>query len=131
MIRYNDLYRELDHHNIRDSHVRFILINEKDAAQAVPANYYDKIRLYQDNSKDRIIKKLQKKGPTINNFVFGRLEIVLNKLKVFYYIFRCGYLIFSQDGSKANLENGKNYQELLRILTTAVKNKRRCQALCS
>ncbi len=49
----------------------------------------------------------------------------------FSSIFRCGYLIFSQEGSHSDLDDGKNYEELLRVITTAVKNKRRCQGLCS
>ncbi len=72
MNRYNDLYRELQGHDIRDSIVRLILINEKDAAQYFPGNYYDKLRLFQDNSKDRIIKKLRNTEKTTNNYVFGR-----------------------------------------------------------
>jgi hypothetical protein len=69
--RYNDLYRELQHQEIRDSIVRFILINEQDAAQSFPGKFYDKIQLFQDNSKDRIVKKLRNKEQT-NNYVFGR-----------------------------------------------------------
>ena len=47
------------------------------------------------------------------------------------FVFRCGYVIFTQDKSNSDLENGKNYQELIRVITTALKNKRRCQGLCS
>jgi len=46
-------------------------------------------------------------------------------------VFRCGYLIFSQEGSPTDLEDGKNYKELYRTISTAVKNKRRCQGICS
>jgi hypothetical protein len=68
--RYNDLYRELQRQDIHDPIVNVILINEKDAA--IPGNYYDKVRLFQDNSKDRIVKKLLANEPTTNNYVFGR-----------------------------------------------------------
>ena len=70
--RYNDLYRELQRHDIREGVARIILINEKDAARHFSEKYYDKIRFYQDNSRDRIIKKLRSEQPTGNNFVFGR-----------------------------------------------------------
>lgn len=40
-------------------------------------------------------------------------------------------MIYSQEDAQTNLENGRNYQDLLRVITTAVKNKRRCQGLCS
>ena len=45
--------------------------------------------------------------------------------------FRCGYLIYSQEHSHSNLDDGQNYRELLQVIKTAVKNKRRCQNLCS
>ena len=70
--RYNDLYRELQRDNIRDSVVRLILINEQHAAHYFTADYFDKIRLFQDNPKDRLVKKLSHRGQKINNYVFGR-----------------------------------------------------------
>ena len=72
MNRYNDLYRELAKNDIRDSVVSLILVNEQDAAQHFPGNSYDKVRLFQDNSKDRLIKKLRNHGQSMNNIVFGR-----------------------------------------------------------
>jgi len=73
LIRYNDLRRELQNHDIHDdSIVSFILINENDAAEYLPGNYYDKVRLFTDNSRDHIIKKLRNNKQTLNNFVFGR-----------------------------------------------------------
>jgi hypothetical protein len=72
LIRYNDLRRELQNHDIHDSIISFILINENDAAKYLPGNYYDKIRLFTDNSRDLIIKKLRNNKQTVNNFVFGR-----------------------------------------------------------
>ncbi len=72
MIRYNDLYRELERDDIRDSIVRFILINENDAAENFPGDSFGNIRVYQDNSRDRIIKKLRTNRQTLNNLVFGR-----------------------------------------------------------
>ncbi|CAF0808827.1 unnamed protein product [Rotaria sordida] len=113
--RYNDLYRELERSGIRDSVVRVILVNEADAARHITGNYYDKIRIYQDNSKDHLIKKLRNHGQTIDNFVFGR----------------CGYVGFTQEHPNSNLEDGKNYRKLLQYIKTAIKNKRRCQRLCS
>jgi len=132
LYRYNDLYRQLQLYDIRDSIVRLILINEKDAEKNFPGNYYDKIRLFQDNSKDGLIKKLRNNDQTTNNYVFGRYDIFSRiKFHFFFLLIRCGYLLFNQDGSNIDLENGKNYHELLRVITTAVKNKRRCQGLCS
>ncbi|CAF3659097.1 unnamed protein product [Adineta steineri] len=113
--RYNDLYRELERYNIRDSVVRIALINEQNAEQNFVGDSYDKIPLYQDNSRDHLVRRLSDHKQTINNYVFGR----------------CGYLIFSQEYPDSNLSDGKNYQELLRVITTAVKNKRRCQNVCS
>jgi hypothetical protein len=72
LIRYNDLYRELERDDIRDSIVRFILINENDAAENFPGDSFGNIRVYQDNSRDRIIKKLRTNRQTLNNLVFGR-----------------------------------------------------------
>lgn len=73
-IRYNDLYRELEHNNIRDPDVRLILINEQQATQYLPGSFYGKIRLFQDNYKDRAIEKLGYYGQRLNNLVFGRLR---------------------------------------------------------
>lgn len=70
--RYNDILRELRRKEIYDSVVQFVLVNDKDAQQYYPGKTYDKVEVYQDNSKDRIIKKLREKHQTRNNFVFGR-----------------------------------------------------------
>ena len=70
--RYNDLYRDLENQGIRDLLVRLILVNENDAAGYLPGEYYDKVRLFQDNSKANIVKKLRNNKPTANNYVFGR-----------------------------------------------------------
>ncbi|CAF0824757.1 unnamed protein product [Rotaria sp. Silwood1] len=113
--RFNDLYRELQRDGLRDSIVRIILVNEADAANQLSGNYYDQIRVFQDNSKDHLIKKLRNHGQTLDNFVFGR----------------CGYLGFTQEPPNSNLEDRKNYRELLQHIKTAVKHKRRCQRLCS
>ena len=50
---------------------------------------------------------------------------------LFFVLFSCGYLIYSQDDNEADLDNAENFQDLTRVLTTAVKNKRRCTRLCS
>jgi hypothetical protein len=70
--RYNDIYRELASHDIRDSVVSLILINEQNAAQHFPGKYYDKVLIFQDNPKDQLIKKLRNYGKSSNNIVFGR-----------------------------------------------------------
>ena len=73
LLRYNDLYRELARHDIRDSVVRLILVNVQAAAIHFPSQgYMDKIRLFQDNRKDQLIKKLDQYGQQMNNLVFGR-----------------------------------------------------------
>ena len=72
MNRFNDLHRELERNNIRDSIVRFVLINEQSGIKNYPGKFYDKVRLFQDNSKDHIVKKLRNQEQNINNFVFGR-----------------------------------------------------------
>ncbi|CAF3895775.1 unnamed protein product [Rotaria sp. Silwood2] len=113
--RFNDLYRELERGGIRDLVVRIILVNEANAAHQLSGNYYDQIRVFQDNSKDRLIKKLRNHGQAIDTFVFGR----------------CGYLGLTQEHPNSNLSDGKNYRELLQHIKTTVKNKRRCQRLCS
>ncbi|CAF0758734.1 unnamed protein product [Adineta ricciae] len=114
--RFLDLYRELERQHIRDSVVRLMLINEQDAAQYFSGNKFGKIQLFQDNPQDRLVQRLHRQhGETLNNYVFGR----------------CGYLIYTQEHPNSNLDDVSNYQDLLRIITTAVKNKRRCQNLCS
>ncbi|UJR27387.1 hypothetical protein I4U23_008677 [Adineta vaga] len=113
--RFLDLYRELERQHIRDSVVRLILINEQDAAEHFGGNKFGNIKLFQDNPQDRIVKRLHQNGHTLNNYVFGR----------------CGYMIYTQEYPNSDLDNLKNYEELLRIITTAVKNKRRCQNICS
>jgi hypothetical protein len=70
--RLNDLHRELHRHNIRDSVIHFLFINDRDATKTVPGNYYDKIQVFQDNAKDRLGKKLRNRGQTTGNYVFGR-----------------------------------------------------------
>ncbi len=70
--RYNDLSRELESNNIRNSIVQFILINERQAAKDLFGNSYDKVRLVQDNAKDRLVKKLTGHRHAISNYVFGR-----------------------------------------------------------
>ena len=67
----------------------------------------------------------------IISYLDGREIFSLDYFKDLACIFRCGYLIYSQEDAQKDLENGKNYQDLLRVITTAVKNKRRCQGLCS
>lgn len=67
-----ELYRELDRHDIRESVVRLILINEQKAAAHFMNQNFGKIRLFQDNSKDQLIKKLGQNGKTMTNLVFGR-----------------------------------------------------------
>ena len=52
--------------------MRLILINEQHAAQYLPGTYYGKIRLFQDNYRDRLIEKLGHYGERLNNLVFGR-----------------------------------------------------------
>ncbi|CAF3323128.1 unnamed protein product [Rotaria socialis] len=113
--RYNDLYRELQNSGIRDTTVRLILVNEQDAANYLPGKYYDKIRLFQDNAKDGLIKKLRNHEHSADNFIFGR----------------CGYLVFAQERSNSNLQDGKNYKELVRNIKLAMRGKRRCERLCS
>jgi hypothetical protein len=80
--RYNDLYRQLQHHDIRDSIVRIILINEKEGEKKFPGSHYDKVRLFQDNSKDRLIKKLRDNELTTNNYVFGRYDIFSHRYSI-------------------------------------------------
>ncbi|CAF1480296.1 unnamed protein product [Rotaria magnacalcarata] len=113
--RYNDLYRELQNSGIRDTTVRLILVNEQDAANHLPGKYYDKIRLFQDNAKDGLIKKLRNHEHSADNFIFGR----------------CGYLVFSQERSNSSLQDGNNYKELVRNIKLAMRSKRRCERLCS
>ena len=113
--------------------MRLLLINEQNGIQAYPGDVYDQIRFFQDNPKDRLGKKLRSYG-NMTNYVFGRLELI-DILFLYSYksIFRCGFLIFTQSDPQSDLNDEKNYQELLRVLTTAVKNrnKRGCQGLCS
>ena len=73
--RYNDLYRDLNYHRIGESDVQLTLINEAHAEQYLPGSYYGKIRLYQDNWKDRVIDKLGHHGERLNNLIFDRFEI--------------------------------------------------------
>jgi len=75
--RYNDLYRDLTYHNIREPDVRLILVNEQQAVNYLPGTYYGKIRLFQDNYKDRAIEKLGYHGQRLNNLIFGRLESLI------------------------------------------------------
>lgn len=70
--RYNDLHRDLEFHNIREPEVRLILVNEQQAAQYLPGMNYGKIRLFQDNYRDRAIEKLGYYGQRLNNLIFGR-----------------------------------------------------------
>jgi hypothetical protein len=70
--RYSDLYRELARHDIRDTVVRLILVNEQTAASHFANQNSDKIRLFQDNSKDQLVSKLGQYGQQMNNLVFGR-----------------------------------------------------------
>lgn len=137
MNRYNDLYRELERENIRDSTVRLILINELDGISALPGRYFGKVRIFQDNAKDRLVKKLRNQRQSSNNFLFGRLKnrafscfSFIAQLKMFVY-FRCGYLIFAQEHPNTNLEDARNYQDLIRNVKTALRQKRRCERLCS
>lgn len=52
-----------------------ILINEQSAINYLPGTYYGKVRIFQDNYKDRAIEKLGYYGQRLNNLIFGRLEI--------------------------------------------------------
>jgi len=70
--RYNDILRKLQREDIYDPVVQFVLVNDKDGEQYFPGKKYGKVEVYQDNSKDRIIKKLREKNLSRNNFVFGR-----------------------------------------------------------
>lgn len=71
-LRFNDLYRELDRHRIRDSLVRLVLINEQEGTKYFNNAHVDKIRLFHDNPKDKLVKKLENYGKTMNTLVFGR-----------------------------------------------------------
>ncbi|UJR21512.1 hypothetical protein I4U23_024598 [Adineta vaga] len=53
-IRYNDLYRDLEHHNIREPDVRLVLVNEETATQYLPGMNYGYY------------------GQRLNNLIFGR-----------------------------------------------------------
>ncbi|CAF1356243.1 unnamed protein product [Adineta steineri] len=114
-IRYNDLYRDLEYQNIRDPDVRLILVNEPQAAQYLPGNFYGKIRLFQDNYNDRGIEKLGYHGQRLNNLIIGR----------------CGYLVYSQSYPHSNIEEETNYQQLLRVIISVVKFKQPCPTMCS
>jgi len=70
--RFNDLYRELQRHDIHESVISLFLINEQNGTAYFPGSYYGKIRVFQDNPKDRLIKKLRNNRETANNYVFGR-----------------------------------------------------------
>ena len=73
LTRYNDLYRELARHDIRESVVRLVLVNAQEAAVHYPTQgHLDKIRVFQDSPKDQLIKKLGQYGRPMNNLVFGR-----------------------------------------------------------
>jgi len=48
------------------------LINEEQAAHYLPGNFYGKVRIFQDNHKDRAVEKLGYYGQRLNNLVFGR-----------------------------------------------------------
>ncbi|CAF0775738.1 unnamed protein product [Didymodactylos carnosus] len=111
--RFNDLYNDLQHKEMTESVVQILLINEKRARNSYTQSHFQKLRVLQDNENDEIIKKLG--GKSMDTFVFGR----------------CGYLQFSQHHPDSLLENPKNYQLLLNQIYSAVKNKRRCQKLCS
>ena len=69
------MYRDLEYQNIREPDVRLILINEEHAAHYLPGIQYGKIRLFQDNYKDRLIEKLGYHGQRLNNLIFGRFEL--------------------------------------------------------
>ncbi|CAF1111081.1 unnamed protein product [Rotaria sordida] len=113
-IKYNDLYRDLEYHNIREPDVRLILVNEQHGAQYLPGIYYGKIRLFQDNYKDQFIEKLGLHGHRLNNLIFGR----------------CGDLVYTQRYPQSNIEEETNYQQLLRIIMTVAKNKQACHKMC-
>jgi hypothetical protein len=76
--RYNDLYRDLHSRHMSESDVRLILINEQQAEQYLPGTYYGKIRLYQDNWRDRVIDKLGHHGQRLNNLIFNRLFSIVH-----------------------------------------------------
>jgi len=113
-IRYNDLYRDLEYNNIRDPEVRLILVNEPEAVEFLPGIFYGKIRIFQDNYKDRFLDKLGYHGQRLNNLVFGK----------------CGTLIYSQTYPQSNIEDENNYQQLLRVIMSAVKYKQPCYTKC-
>ena len=66
------MHRDLAYQNIRDPDVRLVLINEESASQYLPGSYYGKVRVFQDNPKDRALEKLGYYGQRLNNLVFGR-----------------------------------------------------------
>ena len=72
ILRYNDLFRDLAYNNIREPEVRLVLVNEEQAAKYFPGTHYGKVRIFQDNSKDRAIETLGYYGQRLNNLVFGR-----------------------------------------------------------
>ncbi|CAF0722442.1 unnamed protein product [Adineta ricciae] len=113
-VRYNDLYRDLEYHNIRDPDIRLVLVNEETAAQYLPGVYYGKIRLFQDSYKDRAIEKLGYYGQRLNNLIFGR----------------CGYLVYTQTFPQSNIEDETNYQQLLRAIISVSKYKQPCPTMC-
>lgn len=66
------MHRDLAQQNIRDPDVRIVLVNEEHASQYLPGPYYGKVRVFQDNPKDRALEKLGYYGQRLNNLVFGR-----------------------------------------------------------
>ncbi|CAF2146006.1 unnamed protein product [Rotaria magnacalcarata] len=94
-VKYNDLYQH--------------------AAEFLPGSFYGKIRLFQDNAKDRFVEKLGHHGQRLNNLIFGR----------------CGNLVYTQRYPQSNIEDETNYQQLLRIVMTVSKYKQPCQTPCS
>ncbi|CAF5050011.1 unnamed protein product, partial [Rotaria magnacalcarata] len=101
-VKYNDLYRDLAYHKIHDIDVRLVIVNEEHAAEFLPGSFYGKIRLFQDNAKDRFVEKLGHHGQRLNNLIFGR----------------CGNLVYTQRYPQSNIEDETNYQQLLRIVMT-------------
>ena len=72
IFRYNDLYRDLHYRHIHENDVRLALINEPQAVEYFPGNFYGKIHIFQDNWKDHVIEKLGHHGERLNNLVFDK-----------------------------------------------------------
>lgn len=60
-----------------------------------------------------------------------RFFFVLDNSNKVFILFRCGYRIFTQKYPHSDLDDPKNYGDLLRTILLAVQNKRPCQNLCS